>query len=113
MTRALVGTCLNNEVKIDGALVSEAVILSKGKGASSGVLIIDKDKVFYIANTTEDLENTLTKVIASINKIATILTSIGANMTGVTTAPPPTLVSDVAELSTLSAELSTIKGALK
>lgn len=113
MTKMLVGTCQAGAVKVDGDLVTEAVILSKGIGASSGALFIDGEKVFYIPNNSADLETTLTKVIAAINKIATTLTSIGAGMTGPTTAPPPTLVADVLELTTLSTELSTLKGALK
>jgi hypothetical protein len=50
---------------------------------------------------------------AAITKIATIFTSIGAGMTGPTTAPPGTLVTDVVELNTMVTEINTLKGQLK
>lgn len=113
MTRVLAATCENSEVKISGLTVQEAEILSEGIGQSTGCVIISKDKVFYITSNATDLKDSITKVVEAITKISSILTSIGAGMTGPTTAPPPTLATDVLELNGIGSELTTISEALK
>ncbi len=113
MTKSLAATCENGVVKVDGKTVSEAVILSEGVGSSEGVLYIDKLGCFYVASNATDLKNAIEKTVTAINKIGTILTSIGAGMTGATTAPPPTLPADIIELTTTATELTTLKGQLK
>lgn len=114
-------------VTADGVPVSVAEILSLGKQASSGVLIIDGDKAWFIASSATDIKTTIEKLIdvidktaASITKIGSSLTSIGAGMTGPTTAPPPTLPADVVELTTnvtalnaTKTQLTQLKEALK
>lgn len=107
--------------------VPDAEILSAGIAPSEGILILDRDVARYIPKATSDLESSLeataaglNKAIEAIQKIALMFTSIGAGMTGATTAPPPTLPTDVlalgslaTELAVISAELETLKGNLK
>ncbi len=107
MSKVLSATCLAGVVKVGLLPVPEAIILSEGLGASTGVAVIDEDEVTYIAKTTPDLNSTLDQLIDSLDKIAstlntiaTSLTSIGAGMTGPTTAPPPTLAANVASIVT-------------
>ncbi len=113
MTKAVAATCLNGVVKIGTLEVPEAVILSAGVGSSSGICFFDKDKIYYVTSVSSDLETTLAKVIDALTQLASTLTSIGAGMTGITTAPPPTLATDVAALNTIKAALTTLKGQLK
>lgn len=116
MSKALNATCLGGVVKVGQTIVPQTTILSEGIGSSSGLLVLDEDKKTYIAKISPDLKTTLEKTIAAtdkisdaITKISTVLTSIGAFMTGPTTAPPPTLAADVAEIVGLVVEIEAAK----
>lgn len=112
--RILPATCdAQGKVTADGVVVPEAQVLSLGKQASSGLLVIDGERVWYIALSATDIQTTLAKVSAAIDKLNTILQSIGASMTGPTTAPPPTLVTDLVALMTIKTEIDQLKEALK
>lgn len=127
MSKALEASCVAGVVTADGFPVLTAEILSDGTGASDGVLLMDEDKQFYIADTTPDLESTLEKISShlqtiqgTLTTIASALTAIGAGMTGPTTAPPPTLptsvasiAADVATLTALQVQVDLLKETLK
>lgn len=128
MSKILDATCdASGKVTADGAIVPEATVLSEGKQASSGVLLIEEDRARYITSSATDIKTTIEKTItcltdlsSALTEIATALTSIGAGMTGPTTAPPPTLptavtniTSKVSAIATTKSELEQLKGALK
>lgn len=114
MSKVIPATCdANGKVTADGVEVPEAIVLSLGKQASSGILVIDGDRAWYFPSSATDIESSLDKISLALEKIAAILTSIGAGMTGPTTAPPPTLATDVAALTTIKGQVDTLKGALK
>lgn len=127
MAKALSATCSGGVVKVGNLTIPGVTVLSEGVGESSGLLIIEVDEPTYIALTTPDLKSTIEKamdaledVASVLNKIATTFTSIGAGMTGPTTAPPGTLAADVAtivskatEITATRTALGTLKGALK
>lgn len=112
MSKILEATCISKQVKWEGAPV-EAIILSEGNGESEGALILEKEKAFYIASNAADLKTTLEKVIDALTKVTETLTAIGSGMTGPTTAPPPTLATNVAAVELIVSELETLKGNLK
>lgn len=114
MSKVLPATATaDGKVFCEGVEVPEAQILSLGKQASSGILMIDGDKVWYFPSSATDIEQTLSKLSAFLDKIGPVLTSIGAGMTGPTTAPPPTLATDVLAIATIKTEVDALKGALK
>lgn len=113
MSKILEATCEGGVVTADGVPVPGATILSEGVGSSSGALLMEGEKKLYVGKTSPDLKTTIEKVIAALNKIGSTLTSIGAGMTGPTTAPPPTLAADVLEITSVATELETLKGQLK
>lgn len=113
MSKVLSASCSQGKVTAEGIVVTTAEILSEGVGSSEGVLILEEDKQTYVAKTSPDLKTTIEKTVAALNKVASILTAIGAGMTGPTTAPPPTLATDVTELIATATELETLKGMLK
>lgn len=114
MSKILPATCdANGKVTAEGVEVPGAVVLSLGKQASSGILLLDTEKAWYFPSSATDIQTTIDKTTKAIDKIIAIVNSIGAGMTGPTTAPPPTLVTDVAALTTIKGELDTLKGALK
>lgn len=113
MTKAIEATCIGGIVKVGVVPVLTAEILSEGIGASSGVLIMDEDRQAYVAKTSGDLKTTLDRVATALGQIASVLSSIGAGMTGPTTAPPPTLAAGVAQITAIQAELAILKETLK
>lgn len=114
MSKILLATCdATGKVTCEGVQIPEAVVMSAGKQASNGLLIIEGGTVRYLALSVTDLETTLGKVSQALGKIGEILTSIGSGMTGPTTAPPGTLPTDVAALNSIKAEIDQLKGALK
>lgn len=112
MSKVLSASCSGGVVTVAGAIV-QATILSEGIGNSEGVVILDKDKAFYIATNATDLKTTLQKISDALAKIGETLTAIGAGMTGPTTTPPPTLPVSVAQINLIVTELNALKDALK
>ena len=128
MSKILDATCSSTGVvSVGGVAVDAAEVLSEGKQSSSGILILDRGKAWYIPSSATDIKTTIEKLITVIDKVSdaitktgTIFTSVGAGMTGPTTAPPPTLAADVVvlngkvtDLAAVKADLNTLKGALK
>jgi len=113
MSKILDATCTGNIVTCEGLPVKDVIILSEGVGESSGVLIMQGGKLYYVAKTTPDLKVTLDKINLLIPKLVAVFTSIGAGMTGPTTAPPPTLATDLAVLTQINSELTALKSMLK
>lgn len=127
MSKILEATCLAGVVKVGVLPVPGANVFSEGVGSSQGLLLMQGEDKHYFAKTTPDVKTTIEKTmdaledLASVlNTIATTLTSIGAGMTGPTTAPPPTLAVDVATIVSKAAEitatralLSTLKASMK
>lgn len=113
MTKVLQATCENGTVTVDGQEITPDLVLSEGVASSQGVLIIDGDKSYYVAKTSPDLKTTIEKTVDAVNKIADVLTAIGAGMTGPTTAPPGTLAADVAAIQATTTELTELGEALK
>ena len=113
MAKVLAATCANGVVTYAGVNLSGVTILGEGVGASSGVLILDVDQVYYIPKTSPDLATTLQSLTDALSKIASTMTDIGAGMTGPTTAPPPTLAASVAQINGYVDDLTELMGDLK
>jgi len=101
------------KVFVDGVEVVGALILSEGKQASSGVAVLDGENVWFLTSSATDIKATIEKAAEAITKIANLFTAMGAGMTGPTTAPPPTLATDVLAIQQVVTELNQLKGALK
>ena len=112
MSKALDATCLAGVVKVGDLPVAGATVLSEGVAQSQGVLIIEADKKTYVAKTSPDLKSTLDKISSALSQIATALTAIDGKPTG-TLAPAPVATTNITQISTLQAELSALKDALK
>lgn len=114
-------------VSVEGFPLTDVEVLGAGQAASEGIVLVQGGKVFYIPSASSNVVDTIDQIIAALDSltpaittIATTLTAIGAGMTGPSTAPPPTLPSNViditanvTELGLVKTELETLKGALK
>ncbi len=117
MSKILDASCdASGKVTVEGQVISPVTILSLGKQASTGVLIIEEDKLFYVASSATDIKTTIDKLSSiaddianALSTIATTLTSIGAGMTGSSTAPPPTLGANVTTINSKSTDIAQIK----
>ena len=114
MSKVLAATCnATGIVSAEGAQVLDAIVLSAGKQSSSGILIIQKDGAWYVCSSATDIKSTIEKTADAITKIANLLTAIGAGMTGPTTAPPPTMATDIVAINAVVTQLNALKEALK
>lgn len=127
MAKMLEATCdAAGKVTALGVVVDVAVVISEGKQASSGVLILDGAKATYIASSATDVKTTIEKLVSviddlnsSLTEVTTAFTSIGA-VVGPGWVPPPSLATAAANitakvvtLTATKATLNTLKGALK
>ncbi len=113
MSKILEASCVAGVVMIGAIPVPGVTILSEGVSPSTGIVVMQGDEAFYIAKISPDLKSTLETISSTLTTIATTLTAIGAGMTGPTTAPPPTLAVNVAQITTAAAALTTLGNALK
>ncbi len=113
MSKILEATCLNNIVTCEDSIVIGAEILSEGVGQSEGLLLMEEEKTHYITSNATDIKETIDKLNDLITKIVTVFSSIAGGMTGPTTAPPPTLATDLAAITQINVELTTLKSMLK
>ena len=112
MSKKLIASCEGGKVTIED-LEIVATILSEGVAQSSGIALVEQDVVTYLTSNASDIKLLITKSLDAIEKIANVLTAIGGGMTGPTTAPPPTLATDVAAITAIATELSQLKDNLK
>lgn len=92
--RVINATCEGGVVKTDnGAEVPDCRVLSAGKGASRGVLLLDKDLCVYVAVASADVEKLLEITGTLCEQVAAISP---ANAGG--TITPPTFQTNVAAL---------------
>jgi len=114
MSKILEATCnATGVVSAEGVQVLDAIVLSAGKQSSSGLLFIQKDGAWYLTSSATDIASTLEKTADAITKIANLLTAIGAGMTGPTTAPPPTIATDIVAINAVVTQMNALKEALK
>lgn len=119
MAKALQATVQGGAVKVGALTIADAIVMSEGLGDSSGLLIIDGGVSYYLTKVSPDLKSTIENTMDALedmasvlNTIATTLTAIGAGMTGATTAPPPTLATDVASIVSKATEITATRTAL-
>lgn len=115
MSKVLEASCdASGVVTCEGFTIEDVVILSEGKQASTGVLIVDGLNSYYITSNASDLITTLDKISLSLTQIASALTAIDAKPTGGTgSAPSPVAGSNVTQINTIKSEVDALKGALK
>jgi hypothetical protein len=112
--KTLDATCQAGVVTSSGVPVAGAQILSEGVGPSTGILLLDEDKFYYIPKTSPDLKTTIEKLISILTELTTSLTLIDAKPTGgVASAVTPVAALNIVNLTAISAELTALSGVLK
>lgn len=113
MPRALEATCIAGVVKVGSLPVAGVEILSEGVGSSEGVLILDGEKRYYIADTTPDLKTTLEKLASVLTQIATALAAIDVKPFGAPGSTAPVAATTIAQITALQVEVAALKETLK
>ncbi len=102
MSKVLQAACSGGIVTAEGVPVPLVEILCEGVGDSTGVLILDEDKAYYLAKTSPDLVTTLEKLLDSLQYISNALGALdGAGFliaaTGGVPSAPLIILADTAE----------------
>lgn len=126
MSKVLPATCVGGVVTAGGLPIPGTTLYSEGVGASSGVLILEEDVAHYIAETSPDLEATLTQVLDALQDIASALTTVCTSLTsifavpGAAWVPPANIPADVtsillkvSEITAARTALTALKGSLR
>jgi len=114
MSKILNATCsAAGVVTCEGVEVPAAEVLSEGKQASSGILIIDGDKAWFIALSASDLKTTIDKVAQALTQAATGLNAAGGGLNALAPGSGAAVISAANQITPLVTELNQLKEALK
>lgn len=109
MSEILEATCnATGVVTADSIQVVGAIVLSEGKKASSGVAVMEGEKVWYLTSSATDIKDLIIKMVEIINQVATISTGLDG-----ATNSPGAQASAIAQLQTLKTQLDATKEQLK
>lgn len=120
MSKVIESSCVGGVVTAEGFPVTTAEIISSGVGQSDGVMLMEKDKQYYIPNTQPDLNKTLDDTIKALGKISDAINLICETMTainnahaGPATAPSPAVAPNVVQIQGMKTAIDTSKTALQ
>lgn len=114
MSKLLPATCSQASiVTADGVQVEGATILSEGKQSSSGVLLIDGDRIWYIASSASDLKTAIGKIADALQAAATGLNAAGSALNGIAGGSGAPVITAANQITPLVTELTQLKEALK
>lgn len=125
MSKVLAASCVNGKVTVEGFELSNVEILSEGDGASTGVVIIDTDRAYYLAKTSPDLDTTLAKVMEALEGIKVAVgpdlqfaltligSSVGPSEGAAAASASAQITAGMASVTAAINALTTLKGALK
>lgn len=71
MSKVLEATCEAGVVTCQGVPVPDVIILSEGVGDSTGILILQAGKAYYVVKGSPDLDETLENLINALGQIVT------------------------------------------
>ncbi len=90
MSKILSATCdASGKVTVEGQVVS-ASVLSEGKKASSGLLVIDESTLYYLPSNASDIHDLISNVKDLVQKLEDVFTQTVVALSaldGVTTTP--------------------------
>lgn len=114
MSKLLPATCSQASiVTADGVPVEGAQILSEGKQSSSGLLLIDGDKVWYFTSSASDLKTAIGKIADALQAAATGLNAAGTALDGIASGSGAPVTAAASQITPLVTELTQLKEALK
>lgn len=117
MSKVLSATCEEGIVTAEAVPVEVTQKLCEGVAASEGFILMQGDKVFYVAKTSGDLKTTLQKLSEVLGNISSALSSLDSAgfLIGATAGvpSPPILAADIAALDAVIEEIDDLAENLK
>lgn len=107
MTKVLDASCVGGVVTVEGVPI-DCTIITKGDGSSTGVVIINGEKIVYVASNKLDLE----ALITQLNSMFTQVNVIAAALDAVTNSPGSSTAAQAA-LATQNTALLALKDVLR
>lgn len=95
-------------VTAEGQTVPVATVLSEGKKASSGVLLMQGEKAAYVTSNASDIKDLISSLVEIINQVAVIATGLDA-----VTVSPGSQAAAITQLQVLKTQLDLTKEQLK
>jgi hypothetical protein len=108
MSKVIAATCVANIVTADSVPVPVATVLSQGISPSSGVLVMDEGRAYYIPNNSSDLKDVLVSIDAILQQLLLTLTGLDA-----VTVSPGSNAALITALGLLKAQLALKQELLK
>lgn len=109
MSKILDATCdAAGNVKVGGLLVPDAIIMSEGKKASSGLLLIDGHRPRYFPSSATDIKDLIAAVVGIVDQLTIIATGLDA-----VTTSPGSVAAAITQLGVLKTQLQQSGEALK
>lgn len=109
MAKILSASCdATGKVTAEGVIVDNATVINLGKKASTGMLLMDGDKSYYITANATDIQKVITDMVAILDALIAALTAID----GVTTTPG-SAAALIANITALKVTFNTTKDVLK
>jgi hypothetical protein len=112
MTKALNASCVTGVVIQDGVPIPDAEIMSAGIGPSSGLLILDGTKKYYVAIPTDDLKAILDLIGTMADAISTGIIGTHSTVSGVNAVVDVAAALTVA-MTAVKASATALKGVLR
>lgn len=124
MSRILAATCVTKIVTAEGFPVPLATILSEGNGPSTGILIMQDGKAYYVTSNALDIKLSLTKLTTALNNVVAALTKLntvpipcagavtGSTYAG-TATPTQIAASDIAAITAGIADITAFQELLR
>lgn len=113
MTKVVPASCQSGNVTIDGKVVPGVILLCEGVGASTGIALIDLDKISYIALTSPDLKSTISDVVTALQACSSGLNAAGGALNGIAPGSGSGVISAAGQVDSAVSTLNTLKGQLK
>lgn len=104
------------EVIYSDKVVSDVDILSEGNAESEGVLVLDKELIFYLASSAKDIKKALIEVSKGLSEISTSLDKLdnAGYLVGASGAVPgpPLLTLNINNINNIRGKIDDLKDAL-
>jgi hypothetical protein len=107
MLKLLEASCVGKAVTCESVPITDATILSEGNGSSTGLMLLQQDKSYYVTSSAADLKTVIQAIIDILTQIQALTVTCAAP------GAPSTVPVNTAMFAAISTQLTTLKAALK
>jgi hypothetical protein len=108
MSKIIDASCQAGVVTADGVPVTTAEVLSEGVASSTGILVMDEDRQYYVTSSAQDLSGMIESMTTILEQIIVVVTALD----GVTVSPG-SVAAAITQLGVLKTQFGLTKDMLK